>query len=100
MGYQPGRFVDHEHVRILVDDLEWHLLWLERDRLALGDVELQIRAGRDNGVALDLLAVEREAAFLDQSLDVASRKSDCVRNDAVGTARRIGRGHGDRHGQL
>ena len=76
MGDQAGGLVDDQHPGILVDDAQRHrpaasTLAGSRGGTSSSSVGARI----EHRIALDRPAIERQAAFLDQPLDVAARKA-------------------------
>ena len=84
MDDEPGRLVDDQQVRVLVDDADRDLgRGREIERLGLRDDEPQRGPGPDHGVRLERQPVGGQVAGRDQLLDVAPRQTRDVGDVAV-----------------
>ena len=68
-----GRLVDGEQVCVLVEDGKGERLWLRRQRLGLGQLDLQPRAGAEQVGALARHPVDAHAPRVDQPLRLRPR---------------------------
>ena len=96
MDNHACRFIDYDHVLVLVQNIQVNRLWLDRGRLTIGDDHGESLTGFDpvRGVRYRR-AVHRDGTRFDQDFDAASRYGfDAVRQNAIQSAAAVGLGGG------
>ena len=73
MDHQASRFIDHENIRILMQDIEFDILRLIRDDCLFGNIQLHLVTAVNLLPGFADLLIELDESLLNPLLDAAAR---------------------------